>query len=107
MAMTMHVDVVSAEALIFSGNAEFFTAPAEGGEVGIYPRHAPLLTRIRLAPYASSWQTRTNRMSSCTFRAVCLKYNRTGLPFWLTRPFVVRTSTKPRPAKPKPRQKKP
>ena len=47
MAMTMNVDVVSAEALIFSGTAEFLTAPAEGGEVGIYPRHAPLLTRIR------------------------------------------------------------
>ncbi|MDR3429854.1 MULTISPECIES: F0F1 ATP synthase subunit epsilon [Silvimonas] len=47
MAMTIHVDVVSAESLIFSGVAEFFTAPAEGGEVGIYPRHAPLLTRIR------------------------------------------------------------
>jgi len=47
MAMTMHVDVVSAEESIFSGLAEFMTAPAEMGEVGIYPRHAPLITRIK------------------------------------------------------------
>jgi F-type H+-transporting ATPase subunit epsilon len=47
MAMTMHVDVVSAEALIYSGTAEFISVPAEGGEVGILSRHAPLLTRIK------------------------------------------------------------
>ncbi|SMC21243.1 F-type H+-transporting ATPase subunit epsilon [Andreprevotia lacus DSM 23236] len=47
MAMTMHVDVVSAEALIYSGTAEFISAPADQGEIGILPRHAPLLSRIR------------------------------------------------------------
>ena len=47
MAMTMHVDVVSAEQLIYSGVAEFISAPAEKGEIGILPRHAPLLTRVR------------------------------------------------------------
>ena len=47
MAMTIHVDVVSAEESIFSGTAEFVVVPAEMGEVGIYPRHAPLLTRIK------------------------------------------------------------
>ncbi|XZG70435.1 F0F1 ATP synthase subunit epsilon [Chitinibacteraceae bacterium HSL-7] len=47
MAMTMHVDVVSAEELIWSGTAEFVSAPAEKGEIGILPRHAPLLSRIR------------------------------------------------------------
>lgn len=47
MAMTMHVDVVSAEESIFSGLAEFIVAPAVMGEVGIYPRHAPLLSRIK------------------------------------------------------------
>jgi F-type H+-transporting ATPase subunit epsilon len=47
MAMTMHVDVVSAEENIYSGTAEFISAPAEGGEVGILARHAPLLTRIK------------------------------------------------------------
>lgn len=47
MAMTMHVDVVSAEELIYSGVAEFVTVPAENGEVGILPRHTPMLSRIR------------------------------------------------------------
>jgi F-type H+-transporting ATPase subunit epsilon len=47
MAMTIHVDVVSAECSLFSGAAEFLVAPAEMGEVGIYPRHAPLITRIK------------------------------------------------------------
>jgi F-type H+-transporting ATPase subunit epsilon len=47
MAMTIHIDVVSAEESIFSGVAEFVAAPAEMGEVGIYPQHAPLITRIK------------------------------------------------------------
>src|SRR5882757_11326103 len=44
---TMHVDVVSAEEAIFGGEAEFVVLPGEAGELGIYPRHAPLITRIR------------------------------------------------------------
>jgi F-type H+-transporting ATPase subunit epsilon len=44
---TMHVDVVSAEESIFSGEATFVALPGEAGELGIYPRHTPLLTRIR------------------------------------------------------------
>jgi F-type H+-transporting ATPase subunit epsilon len=47
MAMTIHVDIVSAEASIYSGLAEFVVVPAEMGEVGIYPRHTPMLTRIK------------------------------------------------------------
>lgn len=47
MAMTLHVDIVSAEEEIFSGTAEMVYAPAEMGEVGIAPRHAPLLTRLK------------------------------------------------------------
>jgi F-type H+-transporting ATPase subunit epsilon len=47
MAMTIHLDIVSAEAAIYSGLAEFVVVPAEMGEVGIYPRHAPLLSRIK------------------------------------------------------------
>ncbi len=47
MAHTIHVDVVSAEALIFSGEAEFVALPGEAGELGIYPKHTPLITRIR------------------------------------------------------------
>ncbi|MBL8527491.1 MAG: F0F1 ATP synthase subunit epsilon [Burkholderiales bacterium] len=47
MAITMHVDVVSAEESIFAGPVEMLIAPAEAGEIGILPRHTPLLTRIR------------------------------------------------------------
>ena len=47
MAATFHVDVVSAEESIFSGEATFVVLPGEAGELGIYPRHTPLITRIR------------------------------------------------------------
>ena len=47
MANTIHIDVVSAEESIFSGEAEFVVLPGEAGELGIYPRHTPLITRIR------------------------------------------------------------
>ena len=47
MANTIHVDVVSAEEQIYSGEAEFVVLPGEAGELGIYPRHTPLITRIR------------------------------------------------------------
>jgi len=47
MAMTVHVDIVSAEGEIHSGLAEMVFAPAEMGEVGIAPRHAPLVTRLK------------------------------------------------------------
>ena len=47
MAMTVHVDIVSAEGQIHSGVAEMVFAPAEMGEVGIAPRHTPLLTRLK------------------------------------------------------------
>src|SRR3989475_13248694 len=44
---TIHVDVVSAEEAIYSGEAEFVVLPGEAGELGIYPRHTPLITRIK------------------------------------------------------------
>jgi F-type H+-transporting ATPase subunit epsilon len=47
MAHTIHVDVVSAEASIFEGEADFVALPGETGELGIYPQHTPLITRIR------------------------------------------------------------
>lgn len=47
MALTVHVDVVSAEESIFSGLVEFAVFPGESGELGIMPRHTPLLTRIK------------------------------------------------------------
>ena len=47
MANTVHIDVVSAEASIFTGEAEFIVVPASAGEVGIYPHHAPMVTTIK------------------------------------------------------------
>lgn len=47
MANTVHIDVVSAEASIFSGEAEFVVAPASAGEVGLFPNHAPMITNIK------------------------------------------------------------
>ena len=44
---TIHVDVVSTQELIYSGEAEFVVLPGEAGELGIYPRHTPLITRIK------------------------------------------------------------
>ena len=47
MAKSLHVDIVSAEQQIFSGEASMVIAPGEGGELGILPEHMPLLTRIK------------------------------------------------------------
>jgi len=47
MANTIHVDVVSAEEQIYSGEAEFVVLPGVMGELGIYPRHTPLFTQIK------------------------------------------------------------
>jgi F-type H+-transporting ATPase subunit epsilon len=47
MANTIHLDVVSAEEQIFSGDVEFVILPGVSGELGIYPRHTPLLTEIK------------------------------------------------------------
>ncbi|TNF38502.1 MAG: F0F1 ATP synthase subunit epsilon [Gammaproteobacteria bacterium] len=47
MAMTIHVDIVSAEQAIWSGSATMVFAPGEMGELGIAPRHTPLLTRLK------------------------------------------------------------
>ncbi|MDA8259603.1 MAG: F0F1 ATP synthase subunit epsilon [Betaproteobacteria bacterium] len=59
MAMTIHVDVVSAEESIFSGLAEFVVLPGEAGELGILPGHMPLMTRIK--PGAVRVQTQDGR----------------------------------------------
>ena len=47
MAHTIHVDVVSAEESLYAGEAEFVVLPGEAGELGIYPQHTPLITRIK------------------------------------------------------------
>ena len=57
---TIHVDVVSAEELIFSGEATFVALPGEAGELGIKPRHTPLITRIK--PGSAGKQNRRIRV---------------------------------------------
>ncbi len=47
MGTIFHLDIVSAEESIYSGAAEFLVAPAQMGEVGIYPKHTPMLTRVK------------------------------------------------------------
>ncbi|KPK33037.1 MAG: hypothetical protein AMJ66_05970 [Betaproteobacteria bacterium SG8_40] len=47
MANTIQVEVVSAEESVYSGEAAFVVLPGESGELGIYPRHTPLITRIK------------------------------------------------------------
>ena len=47
MALTIHLDIVSAEQELFSGTCEMVFAPAAGGEVGITPRHSPFITRLK------------------------------------------------------------
>ncbi len=47
MPLRVHVEIVSAEELIYSGETEFAVFPGEAGELGIYPRHTPLLTRVK------------------------------------------------------------
>jgi F-type H+-transporting ATPase subunit epsilon len=47
MANTIHVEVVSAEASVFSGEAEFIVLPGVMGELGIFPKHTPLITQIK------------------------------------------------------------
>lgn len=62
MSLTIHVDIVSAEENIYSGSAEMVYAPAEMGEVGIAPRHTPLLTRLK--PGEVRVQTNANEQLS-------------------------------------------
>ncbi len=47
MALTMHLDIVSAEQEIYSGKVNMVVAPAEEGDIGIIPRHSPLITRMK------------------------------------------------------------
>ncbi len=63
MTMTIHVDIVSAEEEIFSGLAEMVFAPASQGEVGIAPRHTPLLTRLK----PGEVRVKTNDQEELTF----------------------------------------
>jgi F-type H+-transporting ATPase subunit epsilon len=60
---TMHVDVVSAEALIFEGEAEYVELPGESGGLGIYPQHIPLITRIKAGEVRIKLAGQPNRVT--------------------------------------------
>jgi F-type H+-transporting ATPase subunit epsilon len=77
MANTIHVDVVSAEEQIFSGEAEFVVLPGIVGELGIYPRHTPLLTAIKPGSVRIKIPARRKR-SSCSSREDSWKCSRRG-----------------------------
>ena len=64
---TIHVDVVSAEESLFSGEATLVSVPGEVGELGILPRHAPLITRIK--PGAVRIQRADNKQEEFVFVA--------------------------------------
>jgi len=69
MTMTVHVDIVSAEKEIFSGLAEMIFAPAELGEIGITPRHAPLITKLN--PGEVRVKVSSTESYPFLFRVVC------------------------------------
>jgi len=72
---TIKVDIVSAEGEIYSGAASMVFAPAKMGEVGIAPRHAPMLTP--LSPGEVRVQMRTAKKRASTSPVVCWKCSRT------------------------------
>ena len=77
MAATLHVDVVSAEEQIYSGEAEIVVLPGIEGELGIYPRHTPLLTQIKPGTVRIKVPgRRRRRWSSC--RAASSRCSRTS-----------------------------
>ena len=78
MANTIHVDVVSAEEQIFSGEAEFVVLPGVAGELGIYPRHTPLLTEIKPGAVRIKVPNIDRRRSSCSSRAGSSRCSRTS-----------------------------
>ena len=71
-APTIHVDVVSAEEQIYSGEAEFVVLPGVEGELGVYPRHTPLFTQIRPGAVRIKLPG-DGRTSSCSCRAASSK----------------------------------
>ncbi len=72
---TMQVDVVSAEELIYSGQATFVALPGEVGELGIYPRHTPLISRIRAGSVRI--QSPMAKKNSCSLPVAFWKCNPT------------------------------
>ena len=104
MANTIHVDVVSAEESIFSGEAKFVALPGEAGELGIYPRHTPLITRIR--PGAVRIETADGGEEFVFVAGGILEVQPNSSPCCPTPRSAARTSTKRRPTRPRPPPKK-
>ena len=73
---TLHVDVVSAEEQIFSGEAKFVALPGESGELGILPKHTPLITRIKPGAVRIERADRRQRKNSCSSPAASSKCSR-------------------------------
>ena len=94
---TLHVDVVSAEEAIFSGEAKFVVLPGEAGELGILPGHTPLISRIRPGRSRSFVPTRARKTSSSP--AASWKCSPAASRSWPTRPSVPPTWTRPVPWK--------
>ena len=104
MAGTIHVDVVSAEESIFSGEARFVALPGEAGELGIYPRHTPLITRIR--PGAVRIETADGNEEFVFVAGGILEVQPIPSPCCPTPPSAARTSTTKRHPRPRPPPKK-
>ena len=100
---TIRVDVVSAEELIYSGEATFVALPGEVGELGIYPRHTPFISRIKAGTVRI--QNQTAKKSLCLSLAVFWKSNPTPSPSCPTPLCVAKTWTKSAPTPLKKRRK--
>jgi len=96
---TLHVDVVSAEESIFSGQARFVALPGEAGELGILPKHTPLITRIKPGSVRIERPMAAKSLSS--LRAVFLKYNLIASRCCLTPRFVVMIWMTKKPKRPR------
>jgi F-type H+-transporting ATPase subunit epsilon len=99
---TIHVDVVSAEESIFSGEAKFVALPGEAGELGIYPRHTPLISRIKAGSVRIEKADGSEEFIFVAGGIIEVQ------PNWccLTQPFAVKTWTKRKPTLPKRLRKK-
>ncbi len=97
-AHTIHVDIVSAEGEIFSGPAEMVFAPASQGELGIAPRHAPLLTLLKAGEVRVKMPGGEEQMFFVGGGALEVQPHTS--PCSPIRPCAPETSTRPRPSRP-------
>lgn len=101
---SLHVDVVSAEESLFTGEAKFVALPGEVGELGILPGHTPLISRIR--PGTVKIVSPDGEESNIFVAGGILEVQPTRLRSCQTLPSVPKIWTKPRPWKPVKRRKR-